>query len=80
MKDWKQLLRDVFDIVRNVEGAELVSEMDAVLKKYEKYLQVTPIPMPVADWLDELVDVMNNVEGAELERALKGLQLPKAVA
>jgi hypothetical protein len=79
-QDWKQLLRDIFDIVCNVEGAGLVSEIDSVLTKYDDYLRVTPLPIPVATWLDELIDLMNNVEGAELERELKGLKLPKASA
>ena len=80
-QDWKQLLRDIFDIVRNVEGAGLVrSEEHSVLKKYDDYLRVTPLPIPIATWLDELIDLMNNVEGAELERELKSLKLPKAFA
>ena len=77
-QDWKQLLRDIFDIVRNVEGAGLVNEMDSLLNDYDRYLRTTPLPVPVARWFDDLIDMMNNVEGAELERELKGLRLPKA--
>jgi hypothetical protein len=75
-QDWKQLLRDIFDIVRNVEGAGLVSEIDSVLNKYTNYLNTTPLPIPVATWLDNLIDLLNNVEGAELESELADLKSP----
>ncbi len=77
-QDWKQLIRDIFDIVRNVEGAGLPTDIDIVLSRYEKYLATTPIPSSVANWLDELINLMNNVEGAELESELKSLKLPTA--
>ena len=70
------LIIEILDIANNVEGAGLVSEVDVVLNKYTNYLNTTPLPIPVATWLDNLIDLMNNVEGAELERELKNLKSP----
>ena len=70
------LIIEILDITNNVEGAGLVSEVDVVLNKYTNYLNTTPLPIPVATWLDNLIDLMNNVEGAELERELKNLKSP----
>jgi hypothetical protein len=75
--DWKQLIQDISDVVKNVEGAGLPSEIDAVLSQYDEYLATTPIPSTIANWLDKLIDLMNNVEGAELERELKSIKPPK---
>ena len=72
-QDWKQLLRELSDICRNVEGAGLRSEIDVVLSKYDEYLATTPEPNSVAIWLDNL----NDCEGSELERELQSLKLPK---
>ena len=70
------LIIEILDITNNVEGAGLVTEIDIVLNKYTNYLNTTPLPIPVATWLDNLIDLMNNVEGAELERELKNLKSP----
>ena len=73
---WKQVVLDIMDTIKNVEGAGLPFEIDGVLKKHDDYLTTTPIPKKVAVWIDELIDLMNNCEGAELERELKGWVLP----
>jgi hypothetical protein len=70
------LITEILDITNNVEGAGLVSEIDIVLNKYTNYLNTTPLPIPVATWLDNLIDLMNNVEGAELERELAEIKSP----
>lgn len=76
-QDWKQLLKELSDIWRNVEGAGLRSEIDTVLSKYDKYLATTPVPKSVAMWLDNLIGLLNDCEGSELERELQSLELPK---
>ena len=70
------LIIEILDITNNVEGAGLVSEIDVVLNKYTNYLNTTPLPASVANWLDNLIDLMNNCEGAELERELADLKSP----
>jgi len=70
------LIIEILDITNDVEGAGLVSEVDSVLNKYGNYLNTTPLPASVANWLDNLIDLMNNVEGAELERELADLKSP----
>jgi hypothetical protein len=70
------LIIEILDITNDVEGAGLVSEIDSVLNKYGNYLSTTPLPVSVANWLDNLIDLMNNVEGAELERELADLKSP----
>ena len=70
------LIIEILDITNNVEGAGLANEIDGVLNKYTDYLNTTPIPASVANWLDNLIDLMNNVEGAELERELANLKSP----
>jgi hypothetical protein len=70
------LIIEILDITNDVEGAGLVSEVDSVLNKYGNYLNTTPLPVSVANWLDNLIDLMNNVEGAELERELADLKSP----
>ena len=70
------LIIEILDITNDVEGAGLVSEIDSVLNKYGNYLNTTPLPTSVANWLDNLIDLMNNVEGAELERELADLKSP----
>lgn len=70
------LIIEILDITNNVEGAGLVSEVDSVLNKYNNYLNTTPVPVFVANWLDNLINLLNNVEGAELERELKNLKSP----
>ena len=70
------LIIEILDITNNVEGAGLASEIDVVLNKYSNYLNTTPVPASVANWLDNLIDLMNNCEGAELERELADLKSP----
>ena len=70
------LIIEILDIANNVEGAGLVSEVDSVLNKYNNYLNTTPVPEFVANWLDDLINLLNNVEGAELERELAELKSP----
>jgi hypothetical protein len=70
------LIIEILDITNNVEGAGLASEIDVVLNKYTNYLNTTPVPASVANWLDNLIDLMNNCEGAELERELADLKSP----
>ena len=70
------LITEILDITNNVEGAGLVGEVDSVLNKYGNYLNTTPVPASVANWLDNLIDLMNNCEGAELERELADLKSP----
>ena len=70
------LIIEILDITNNVEGAGLVTEIDIVLNKYNNYLNTTPVPEFVANWLDDLINLLNNVEGAELERELKNLKSP----
>lgn len=77
---WKQVVLDIMDIIDNVEGAGLPTDLDIILSRHEHYLNTVPLPQSVAVWFDELIDLMNNVEGAELERELKSLKLPKASA
>jgi peptide deformylase len=72
-QSWQQLLRDIFDIVRNVEGVGLSTELDFALAKYDHYLATTPVPLPVAKFMNELIELMNECEGVELERNLKAL-------
>jgi len=73
---WKQVVLDIMDIIDNVEGAGLPTDLDTVLARHDDYLTTTPLPKNVAEWFDELIDLLNNVEGAELERELKGWVLP----
>lgn len=75
-QNYINLITEILDITNNVEGAGLVSEIDSVLNKYTNYLNTTPLPIPVATWLDNLIDLLNNVEGAELERELADLKSP----
>lgn len=74
---WKQVVLDIMDIIDNVEGAGLPSDIDIVLARHDKYLTTTPLPQSVAKWFDELIDLLNNVEGAELETELKSIGFPK---
>jgi hypothetical protein len=76
-QDWQQLLKELSDILNNVEGYGLSSEIDSVLSKYEEYLAITPVPQSVAKWLNNLIELLNNCEGAGLETELKSLKLPK---
>lgn len=80
MNTYKELVKEILDITKNVEGAGLVSEIDEVLNKYSEYLNETPIPASVANWLDNLIDLLNNVEGAELARELGSLRSPVKVS
>jgi len=73
---WKQVVLDIVDIIDNVEGAGLPTDLDIVLARHDKYLKTTPLPQGVAKWFDELIDLLNNVEGAELERELKSIGFP----
>ena len=75
---WKQVVLDIMDIIDNVEGAGLPTDLDIVLARHDKYLKTTPLPQSVAKWFDELIDLMNNVEGAGLERELKSIGFPTA--
>lgn len=75
-QNYINLITEILDITNNVEGAGLVSEIDSVLNKYTNYLNTTPLPIPVATWLDNLIDLLNNVEGAELESELADLKSP----
>ena len=70
------LIIEILDITNNVEGAGLASEIDVVLNKYSNYLNTTPVPASVANWLDNLIDLMNNCEGAELQRELADIKSP----
>ena len=74
---WKQVVLDIMDIIDNVEGAGLPTDIDIVLSRHDDYLQTTPLPKSVAVWFDELIDLMNNVEGAELESELKSIGFPE---
>ncbi len=74
---WKQVVLDLKDIIDNVEGAGLPTDIDIVLSRHDDYLQTTPLPQSVAMWFDELIDLMNNVEGAELETELKQIGFPE---
>lgn len=74
---WKQVVLDIMDIIDNVEGAGLPTDLDIVLARHDKYLTTTPLPQSVAVWFDELIDLLNNVEGAELETELKNIGFPK---
>lgn len=76
MNHYEELVKEILDITHNVEGAGLASEVDGVLNKYTEYLNVTPLPTSVANWLDNLIDLLNNVEGSELERELGNLKSP----
>jgi hypothetical protein len=75
-QNYINLITEILDITNNVEGAGLVSEIDSVLNKYTNYLNTTPLPIPIATWLDNLIDLLNNVEGAELESELADLKSP----
>ena len=75
-QNYIDLVTEILDITNNVEGAGLVSEVDSVLNKYSNYLNTTPVPASVANWLDNLIDLMNNCEGAELQRELADTKSP----
>jgi hypothetical protein len=75
-QNYINLITEILDITNNVEGAGLVSEVDSVLNKYSDYLNTTPVPASVANWLDNLIDLMNNCEGAGLQRELADIKSP----
>ena len=79
--DYKKYIEDLRDIISNVEGAGLVSEIDEVLTGFFANVGETPVPDYAAYFLDNIIDILNNVEGAGLGSELKHLLdvLPKTL-
>ena len=75
-----ELIRDILRTTKNVEGAGLAREVEAVLSEYKNFINTTPVPESVAKWVGDLYDLLDNCEGAELERELADLKSPYKVS
>lgn len=75
-----ELIRDILRTTKNVEGAGLAREVEAVLSEYQNFINTTPVPESVAKWVGNLYDLLDNCEGAELERELADLKSPYKVS
>ena len=75
-KDYKTFIKEVLDITRNCEGSGLVSEINEIANEYEPYLSNTPLPVTVANWINELFMLIDNCEGSGLQRELASLKSP----
>ena len=72
-QNYKTCVADIRDIIKNVEGSAVQVEIETVLDDYAEYLAVTPIPVSVVKWFENLFDLLDNCDGSELERELKGV-------
>lgn len=70
-------VKQVKDIIKNVDGNALSKELDSVLSDWEPFFAVTPVPMSVAQFVDALIGLMNEVEGSEFLSEVKKLKFPK---
>ena len=75
-KDYKTFIKEVLDMTRNCEGSGLVSGINEIANEYEPYLSNTPLPVTVANWINELFMLIDNCEGSGLQRELAVLKSP----
>lgn len=79
-QNYLELIRDILDITKNVEGAGLAREVETVLSEYQDFINTIPVPERVAKWVGDLYNLLDNCEGAELERELANLKSPYKVS
>lgn len=75
-QNYTDFITGLLDITSNCEGAELVSEVEDFVSKYDEYFYETLVPESVANWVKDLYNLLDNCEGAELQRELADLKSP----